>query len=163
MSVYIISFVIIFVIVVGALKKVRCYDAFIDGTKEGINTSLNMFVYLLVFTVVISCINNSKIIEYLSCYFNGKYLLIALQCVVRPLSSSSSLSFMINNYHTFGANDKFSLLSTLINYISDSTLYIVPFYLGINNIKNCNKIIMLGLLVNLFSYVIVIFVSLLFF
>ena len=163
MSVYIISLVILCVILVGAFRKVDCYQSFIDGAKEGIDTSLNMFVYLLVFTVAISTINNSQIIEFLSCFFNGKYLLICLQCLVRPLSSSGSLSLMINNYHYFGVDNKISLLSTLINYISDSTLYIVPFYLGVNGIKNNNKIILLGLLVNLFSYIIVTFVALLFF
>ena len=106
MSVYIISLVILCVILVGAFRKVDCYQSFIDGAKEGIDTSLNMFVYLLVFTVAISTINNSQIIEFLSCFFNGKYLLICLQCLVRPLSSSGSLSLMINNYHHFGVDNK---------------------------------------------------------
>lgn len=162
MSSFLILFIFFGLLIVGLIKKVNCYECFIDGAKEGAKITVNMFSYLLVFTLAVTFLNASGLIEYISNIFNTKYIIVGIQMIIRPLSSSSSLSIMLDSYNMYGVDSKISIFSTLINYVSDSTLYIIPFYCGLYKITNYNKVIILGLIVNLFSYLIVIFVSLLF-
>jgi len=155
--------VIIFIIVLsmGLFTKVNCYGCYIDGAKEGLKTTVNMFSYLLTFSIAVTLLNSSGILNFISELLNIKYVPIIIQMLIRPLSSSSSLSMMLDTYNSSGIDSKISIIATLINYVSDSTLYIVPFYCGVINIKRYNKIIFLGLIVNYFSYLLVIIVSLL--
>lgn len=161
MSSYLILFIFLGLLIIGLLKKIDCYDCFIDGAKEGAKITVNMFSYLLVFTIAVTFLNASGLIDYISNIFNTKYIVIGIQMLIRPISSSSSLSIMIDSYNLYGVDSKISIFSTLINYVSDSTLYIIPFYCGLYKIINYNKVIVLGLIVNMFSYLIVIIVSLL--
>ena len=163
MSSYLLIIILIFVLIFGYKNKVNCYECFIAGAKDGLKTTINMFSYLLTFSVAISLLNSSRIIDYISKLFNSRYISVIIQMIIRPLSSSSSLSMMLNNYSLYGVDNKISIYSTLINYVSDSTLYIVPFYCSLIGIKNFNKIILLGLIVNYFSYILVTIVTLLFF
>ncbi len=152
MSTYLLILVIFLVLLIGLYNKVDCYECYIEGCKDGLKTTINMFSYLLTFMICISLLNSSGIINYISNLFNSKYIVIIIQTIVRPLSSSSSLSIMLDNYLLYGVDSELSFLSTLINYVSDSTLYIVPFYCGIIKVSGYNKIIFLGLIVNYFSY-----------
>ena len=51
----------------------------------------------------------------------------------------------------------------MIHYTSDASLYIIPFYLGMFSIKENNKLIILGVIVNIFSYIISIIIVLILF
>ena len=162
MSSILILLIFLLLLIIGLIKKVNCYECFIEGAKEGAKITINMFSYLIVFTLAVSFLKASGLIKFISNIFNTKYVIIGIQMLIRPLSSSSSLSIMLDSYNLYGVDSKVSIFSTLINYISDSTLYIIPFYCGLYKITNYNKVIILGLIVNLFSYFVVIFVTLLF-
>ena len=119
MSSLLILICFLILLVYGLIKKVNCYECFIEGSKEGAIITVNMFSYLLVFTIAVIFLNSSGLIEYISNIFNYKYVIIIIQMVIRPLSSSSSLSIMLDTYNLYGVDSKISILSTLINYVSD--------------------------------------------
>lgn len=158
MSNYLIIFLFCFIIVYGAYHKVKVYDAFLEGAKSGLTSTINMFESLLSFSVAISLLLSSGIIEFFQNKMSFSYSLIVLQSFIRPFSSSASLSIMLELYGKYGADDLKSIISTMIHYISDASFYIIPFYFGMNKIKNNDRLILLGFLINMISYVIVIII-----
>lgn len=163
MSSYLIIFIIITLLIASLLKRINCYELFIEGTKEGLKTTINMFPFLFTFMFAITCLQSSGILEFIEYLLKSNNVIVFIQAIIRPISSSSSLAILIDNYNNYGVDSNISILSTLIHYISDSTLYIVPFYLGLFNIKKYNKIIALGLIVNLCSFILVYLMYLLMF
>lgn len=151
------------VLIIGYFKKVDCFNEFIYGSKEGVKTTINMFSSLLTFQVALSFLFSSGLIDYISNLFDFDYGLLLVQIIVRPLSSSSSLSLMLEIYKNFGVDSFISLLSTGLHYVSDASLYIIPFYTSLYNIKKTDKLILLGFILNIISYIIVIFITFFFY
>ena len=154
MSSYLIIFIFLSIIIIGSINKINCFDSFMVGCKRGITTSVNMFSTLLVFTISLSFLLNCGLIEFLKEKLNFDYSLIIIQCLVRPMSSSASLSIMTEIYNNSGVDSFKGLLSSMIHYISDASLYIIPFYCELINFKKYNKILVLGFIINICSYII---------
>lgn len=163
MSQYIFLMLFILLLIFGLYKKVNCYKCFLDGAKEGVVTTINMFSSLLTFMIAITFLTSSGIIEYLSNKFNFNYGMIAIQILIRPISSSSSLSILLDCYNNYGSDSLISIISTMVHYASDASLYIIPFYFNIFGIKENNRILLLGLFTNIFSYIISILLVILFY
>lgn len=163
MSQYIFITLFLIVLIYGIYKKVNCYKCFLEGAKEGVVTTINMFSSLLTFMIAISFLISSGIIEYLRENFKFKYGLILVQVIVRPISSSSSLSILLDCYNNYGCDSFIAILSTMIHYVSDASLYIIPFYLSMFKINDNNKLLFIGVLTNLFSYLVTIILVVLFY
>lgn len=155
MSNYLIIIIFLFILLVGCLQKVNCFNAFREGSKEGLKTAINMFESLLTFTIAISLLFSSGLIDKLQEVLSFDYGILLVQVLIRPLSSSSSLSILMTCYETYGVDSFISLVSTGIHYISDASFYIIPFYCSLYNIKKYEKILILGLFINIISYIIV--------
>ena len=122
-----------------------------------------MFSFVLAFVIAINLLNSSHLLEYISSKLNFKYCDLLIQAIVRPFSSSSSLSIMLKNYEKYGVDSKISLLSTFIHTVSDSTFYMISFYFGCIGIKNTGKALVCGLVTNIIGIVLSFLVVMIFF
>ncbi|MBQ6817892.1 MAG: hypothetical protein IJO27_05610 [Bacilli bacterium] len=163
MSSYLILVLFVVVIVIGTINKVNCFDSFLKGSKQGLTSTINMFSSLLTFTIAITLLLNCGIIEFLKNKLNFDYSLILIQAFVRPMSSSASLSIMTQIYSQYGVDSLKSIISSMIHYVSDASLYIIPFYCSYYNIKKYDKILCFGLIINIFSYLVSIVIVILFY
>lgn len=157
-SSYYIIFIFFIVIIYGVFKKVNVYDSFINGAKEGIVSVINMFSFILTFMIAINLLNSSGIIDYFINKLNIKFIDLLIQMIVRPFSSSSSLSIMTSIYEKHGVDSIYGVLSTFIHSVSDTTFYIITFYYGSIGIKPNGKLILSGILVNIIGNVLLIVV-----
>ena len=157
-SSYYIIFIFLIVIIYGVFKKVNVYDSFINGAKEGIVSVINMFSFILTFMIAINLLNSSGIIDYFINKLNIKFIDLLIQMIVRPFSSSSSLSIMTSIYEKHGVDSIYGVLSTFIHSVSDTTFYIITFYYGSIGIKPNGKLILSGILVNVIGNVLLIVV-----
>ena len=163
MSSYLVLILFVLVIVIGRFNKVNCFDCFLKGSKQGLTSTINMFSSLLTFTIAITLLLNCGIIELLKDKLNFDYGLILIQGLVRPMSSSASLSIMTQIYNQCGVDSFKGILSAMIHYVSDASLYIIPFYCSYYGIKKYDKILCLGLFINILSYLVAIVVVILFY
>ena len=157
-SSYYIIFIFFIVIIYGVFKKVNVYDSFINGAKEGIVSVINMFSFILTFMIAINLLSSSGIIDYFINKLNIKFIDLLIQMIVRPFSSSSSLSIMTSIYEKHGVDSIYGVLSTFIHSVSDTTFYIITFYYGSIGIKPNGKLILSGILVNVIGNVLLIVV-----
>ena len=82
-----------------------------------------MFSTLVSFFIALSFLFSSGIIDYIESIVSFKYSIILIQCLVRPISSSSSMSIMLECYSLYGSDHIISIIST--GAISVSLVYSV--------------------------------------
>src|SRR5690554_6937359 len=129
---YIIGGYIFIVILISIIKNVNGYDAFIEGVKDGTKTVINMFSNLLGFVLVVKCIESRGIIEDLGKLINPN---LFVQALIRPLSASSSMAIMLNNFETYGVDSNIGILSTYYHTTIDTGFYIIILYFSSCDIK----------------------------
>ena len=149
---YIIGTYIFIVLVVAIFKKVRAYDAFIEGVKEGTKTVLNMFSTLLTFVLVVESIKACGVLEDIGEAINTNIL---VQALIRPLSASSSMAIMLETFETYGVDSEISILSTFIHATIDTTFYIIVLYFSSCEIKKYKYSLFLGLIIILITYLLI--------
>ena len=66
---YIIPLIVVTIIIYGIYKKVDIFDTFIDGVKEGMKLSINLFPTIFAMIIAITLITDSNIINYIIWFF----------------------------------------------------------------------------------------------
>ncbi|WP_296942650.1 nucleoside recognition domain-containing protein [uncultured Massilia sp.] len=168
-----ILFAIIVVFIVGALRKgVNVYEAFIEGAKGGIQTSLTIIPYLVGMLVAISVIRNSGVLGYV---VGGLEWVIAKMgldtsftpalptALMKPLSGSGSRALMIDAMKTYGVDSFVGRLACIFQGSADTTFYIVALYFGSVGVRKTRYAISCGLIADLAGIIAAISVAYVFF
>jgi spore maturation protein SpmA len=168
-----ILFAIIVVFIVGALRKrVNVYEAFIEGAKGGIQTSLTIIPYLVGMLVAISVIRNAGVLGYV---VQGLEWLIRMAgldtaftpalptALMKPLSGSGSRALMIDAMKTYGVDSFVGRLACIFQGSADTTFYIVALYFGSVGVRKTRYAISCGLIADLAGIVAAIAVAYVFF
>ena len=168
-----ILFAIIVVFIVGALRKrVNVYEAFIEGAKGGIQTSLTIIPYLVGMLVAISVIRNAGVLGYI---VQGLEWLIRMAgldtaftpalptALMKPLSGSGSRALMIDAMKTYGVDSFVGRLACIFQGSADTTFYIVALYFGSVGVRKTRYAISCGLIADLAGIVAAIAVAYVFF
>lgn len=146
---YLIAGYIALVLLIALIKKIKAYDAFIEGVKEGSITVVNMFSTLLSFVLVVESIKACGILEDIGEVINANIL---IQSIIRPLSASSSMAIMLKNYELYGVDSNISILSTFIHATIDTSFYIVVLYFSSSGIKKYKYTLILTMTIIILSY-----------
>ena len=144
----IIPVITIIVIVYALIKKVDIYQVFLNGVKEGMHLSLDIFPSMFAMIISVSVLVKSNIITDISSYINIKIfpreiLPIAL---LRPISSSSSIMILNNILKIFGPDSITGKIASIITGSTDTTIYIIGMYYASVKIKNIRYSLLVGLL-----------------
>jgi spore maturation protein SpmA len=168
-----ILFSIIVIFMAGALrKKVNVYEAFIEGAKGGIQTSITIIPYLVGMLVAIGVVRNAGILDFVvrgfEWVFNQfnmrtEFLPALPTALMKPLSGSGSRALMIDTMTTYGADSFVGRLACIFQGSADTTFYIVALYFGSVGIRKTRYAISCGLLADLAGVIAAIFVAYLFF
>jgi spore maturation protein SpmB len=166
-------FSIIIIFIVGALRKrVNVYDAFIEGAKGGIQTSLTIIPYLVGMLVAISVFRNSGVLGYIVGALNWVFVHLGVNtdftpalptALMKPLSGSGSKAMMIDAMRTYGVDSFVGRLSAVFQGSADTTFYIVALYFGSVGIRKTRYAISCGLIADLAGIIAAILISYLFF
>ncbi|MBJ7309901.1 nucleoside recognition domain-containing protein [Rugamonas sp. CCM 8940] len=159
--------------IIGALRrKVNVYEAFIEGAKGGIQTSLTVIPYLVGMLVAISVIRNAGVFGFVVEGFNWFFNLLGVNtdfvpalptAMMKPLSGSGSKAMMIDAMKTYGVDSFVGRLACVFQGSADTTFYIVALYFGSVGIRKTRYAISCGLIADLAGVVAAIFVAYLFF
>jgi spore maturation protein SpmB len=168
-----ILFSIIIVFIVGAMRKgVNVYEAFIEGAKGGIQTSLTIIPYLVGMLVAISVIRNSGVLGYIVHGMEWVFVQMGLDtrftpalptALMKPLSGSGSKAMMIDAMKTYGVDSFVGRLACIFQGSADTTFYIVALYFGSVGVRKTRYAISCGLIADLAGIVAAIAVAYVFF
>ena len=168
-----ILFSVIAAFMVAALvQRVNVFEAFIEGAKGGIETSLKIIPYLVGMLVAISVVRNSGILGMIVNAFAWVFTGLGLPtdfvgalptALMKPLSGSGSRAMMIDAMNTYGVDSFVGRLASILQGAADTTFYIVALYFGSVGIRKTRYAIGYGLIADLAGVIAAIFVAYLFF
>jgi spore maturation protein SpmA len=168
-----ILFSIIIIFIVGAMRKgVNVYEAFIEGAKGGITTSLTVIPYLVGMLVAISVIRNSGVLGFIVAGLDWVFVHLGMNteftpalptALMKPLSGSGSKAMMIDAMQTYGVDSFVGRLACIFQGSADTTFYIVALYFGSVGIRKTRYAISCGLIADLAGIIAAISVAYMFF
>ena len=131
--------VIIIFIAAAVKKKVRVYDTFIEGAKEGFKTAVTIIPYLVAILVAIGMFRASGALDFLTggveravgwMGFDTQWVGALPTMLMKPLSGSGSCAMMLDVMKTHGADAFVSKLAAAVRGSTDTTFYILAVYFG---------------------------------
>lgn len=161
--------VLIFLCIVmidGLMKKENLFELFIEGVKEGLSLLKSIFVTLMAFMLFVQLLKSSGFIDILSVFLQPVLTFFHIPVdifvlgLLRPVSANASLSFLYSIYEVFGVDHPLSLLSTLIQSGSDTTLYVVTLYFSSIRMKETSYSLWIGFLMDFLSFFIALIIYL---
>ena len=164
---------VIAVFLIGGLrKKVNVFDAFIEGAKGGIQTSITIIPYLVGMLVAISVLRHSGVLDWVvklmawmfaQMGFNTDFTPALPTALMKPISGSGARAMMIDAMKTFGVDSFVGRLACVFQGTTDTTFYVVALYFGSVGIAKIRYALTYGLLAELAGVIAAVWVAYLFF
>ena len=164
--------VIISFILMGLLRRVNVYEAFIDGAKDGFMTAVKIIPYLIAILVAVGVFRASGAMEWLVDGLTWVFEKIGLNtdfspalptALMKPLSGSGSRGMMVDAMKTYGVDSFVGRVSCTIQGAADTTFYILAVYFGSVGIKNTRYAVVCGLIADFTGSIVAILMAYLFF
>lgn len=123
----------------GIRKKLRVYDVFIEGAKEGFRTAVMIIPYLVTILVAIGMFRASGALDIITggvenCVawmgFDTQWVGALPTMLMKPLSGSGSCAMMLDVMQANGADAFVSKLAAAVRGSTDTTFYILAVYFG---------------------------------
>ena len=156
------SIIIIFIIIVfidGIMKKKNLLELYIEGVKEVFQIMIPIFSTLLTYTIFVELLRSSHFIEFISQIFSPVTSILSIPIdiivlsILRPISSSISLTYLHSIYELFGVDHVVSILASIIHSNSDTTLYVTTLYFSSIKKNNHGYAIKVGLLLDFLAII----------
>ncbi len=164
---------IIVIFMVAALRKrVNVYEAFIEGAKSGIQTSITIIPYLVGMLVAIAVLRQSGVLGFIVQGFTWLFSLLGVNtdftpalptALMKPVSGSGARAMMIDAMKTYGVDSFVGRLVSILQGATDTTFYVVALYFGAVGITKTRYAITYGLIADFAGVVAAVFVAYLFF
>lgn len=131
--------VIIAFIAAGVRRKLRVYDVFIEGAKEGFKTAVMIIPYLVAILVAIGMFRASGALDIFTGWveafvgwlgFDTQWVGALPTMLMKPLSGSGSCAMMLDVMKANGPDAFVSKLAAAVRGSTDTTFYILAVYFG---------------------------------
>ncbi|WP_428223758.1 nucleoside recognition domain-containing protein [Flavobacterium sp.] len=133
------------------------FDTFVEGARNGVNTGVKIFPYVMGMLVAISFFRNSGLFEIISNGISFVFSQIGVSkeitdglpvALLRPFSSGGSRGFMIDAMRNSGVDSFTGRLVCIFQCSAETTFYVIAVYFGSVNIKNTRYTLATMLLVD---------------
>lgn len=163
---------IVLFIVMGFVKRINVYEAFIEGAKDGFGIAIKIIPYLVAILVAIGVFRASGALNYLTdglawllggVGMNTDFIEALPTALMKPLSGSGARGMMVEAMKTHGPDSFVGLVASTVQGATDTTFYILAVYFGSVGIKNTRYAVTCGLIADLTGIVASIMLAYLFF
>lgn len=165
LSLLIIPLFILFTVLYGTFKKVRVYDSFVAGAKQGPAIILNIFPYLLTIFVAIKGFQASGAFDSVKNVFYRVFAFLDIpieavsMALIKPLSGSASTALFTDIVTTTGADSMATQMSAVIMGSAETTFYVLAVYLGAVSISKTRYLVPVCLVADFVGIVVAIAVA----
>lgn len=136
----------------GFVKKVKVYETFVEGAKEGFNIAVRIIPYLVAMLAAIGIFRAGGAMEWLIYGLTfitdpiGMPAEALPMALMRPLSGSGSLGIMTEIITIHGPDSFIGILVSTFFGSSETTFYVLAVYFGSVGIKKTRHALPAGLL-----------------
>jgi len=159
LSVIAIPGIVLFIVVYGVIKKVKVYEAFVEGAKEGFNVGVRIIPYLVAMLVAIGVFRAGGAMEVLTAVLTPITSLIGMpaetlpMALMRPLSGSGGLGVMSEIIKTHGADSLIGRMVAIMMGSGETTFYVLAVYFGSVSVNKTRHAVPAGIVADLVSIV----------
>jgi spore maturation protein SpmA len=147
-----IPFFLAFFPVYAALRRIKVYEEFVDGAKEGFQVAVRIIPYLVTILMAVAMFRAAHGIELIAIGLKPVLSFIGFPpelltlAFMRPLSGSGSLALLSDVITHYGPNHIFSMMAATMYGSTETTFYVVAVYFGAVGIRRTRHAIAAGLL-----------------
>lgn len=156
-SVAAIPALVLFIVVYGAVKKVKIYEAFIEGAKEGFNVGVRIIPYLVAMIVAIGVFRAGGAMDMLAWLLAPVTNLIGMpsealpMALMRPLSGSGALGVMSEIFTAHGVDSFIGKLVSTMMGSGETTFYVLAVYFGSVSVSKTRHAVPAGIVADIAS------------
>ena len=154
-SIFAIPALVLFIVIYGVIKKVKIYEAFVEGAKEGFNVGVRIIPYLVAMLVAIGIFRAGGGMEILASILSPVTRLIGMppealpMAIIRPLSGSGALGVMSEIIKTHGPDSLIGRMVSVMMGSSETTFYVLAVYFGSVSITKTRQAVPAGIIVDI--------------
>ena len=136
--------VIVAFLVAGAIKRMRVYEAFIDGAKDGFGVARDLLPYLVGMLCAVGVLRASGALGYAleairwvvhGLGMNTDFVAALPTALVKPFSGSAARAMLIETMQHYGVDSLPALTAATMQGSTETTFYVVAVYFGAVGIK----------------------------
>lgn len=139
----------------GFFRKVKVYEAFVDGAKDGFQIVIKIIPYMVAMLVAIGMFRASGGFTLLSNFLSPVLTRIGMPAevlplaLVRPFSGSAANGVLADIIHHNGGNAYVSHLAGTIMGSTETTFYVLAVYFGAVSIRRTRHAVPAGLVADI--------------
>ncbi len=147
-----IPFLLSFFPLYATLRRVKVYEEFVEGAKEGFQVSVMIIPYLVAILVAIGMFREAGGITMLTNLLKPALDLVHFptellpMCLVRPLSGSGTLGLFSDLVKEFGPDSLIARTAGTIFGSTETTFYVIAVYFGAVGVKRTRHAVPAGLI-----------------
>lgn len=148
----------------GFIKKVKVYEEFVEGAKEGFNIAVKIIPYLVAMLVAIGIFRAGGAMDWLIKVLKPVTDLIGMpaealpMALMRPLSGSGSLGIMSEIISVHGPDSLIGIMVSTFYGSTETTFYVLALYFGAVNIKKTRHALPAGLVADIIGILAAVFI-----
>lgn len=139
----------------GLAKRVKVYEVFVEGAKEGFNVAIRIIPYLVAMLMAIGIFRASGAMDLLIAVLAPVTTLIGMppevlpMALMRPLSGSGSIGIMTELMKTHGADSLIGIMASTMYGSSETTFYVLAVYFGTVAIRDTRHAVPTGIIADI--------------
>lgn len=140
-SLWAIPVLLVAIPLIGIIRKVKVYDVFVDGAKEGFDVAVKIIPFLVGILVAIGMFRGSGAMDLLT---RGLQPLMAATgfpaelvplAILRTLTGSGSLAFTTDLIKTHGPDSLLGRMAATMYGSSETTFFVIAVYFGAVSVR----------------------------
>ena len=146
---------VIILVIVGyafLVKKVKVYEVFCEGAKEGFTTSIRIIPFLVAMLVAIGVFRASGCIDIMMRILDPVLSFIGMPgevlplAILRPLSGGGASGVMNDLLITYGPDSLIGRIASTMMGSTETTFYVLAVYFGAVSIRKIRHAVPVGLI-----------------
>jgi spore maturation protein SpmA len=147
--------IIMLFLVVGALRKVKVYETFVEGAKEGFDVAKNLLPYLVAMLCAVGVLRASGALDLILegirhgiqwLGMDTRFVDALPTALVKPFSGSAARAMLIETMKTQGVDSFPALVAATIQGSTETTFYVLAVYFGAVGIQRARHAVGCALL-----------------
>lgn len=147
--------IILAFMILGALRKVPVYEAFVEGAKEGFDVAKSLLPYLVAMLCAVGVLRASGALEAILegirhavtwLGWDTRFVEALPTALVKPFSGSAARALLIETMQTHGVDSFPALVAATIQGSTETTFYVLAVYFGAVGIQRARHAVGCALL-----------------
>jgi spore maturation protein B len=147
--------VIMLIILYGLIEKVKIYDTFVEGAKEGMKIVIKIFPTLIGIFLAVGALRSSGIIDLIINIIKPVIEILKIPAeimplaMLRPISGSASMAVATDILSKYGVDSLIGLIASTIMGSTETTFYTIALYTSAVGIKKIRFVLVAALIADI--------------